>query len=276
MLEDVAGSLAPRPISEVTAAEVLDLLRRVEKSGRRETARRLRATMSMIFRLAIATLRATNDPTTALKGALLQPRVQHRPAILDETEFGGLLRAVDTFDGWPTIKASIKFMALTCARPGEVRLARRDEINFDKALWRIPAERTKMRRQHDVPLSRQAIALLRDVWPLSEHAELVFPSLSSHRKPLSDNAMNYAFRSLGYGKDEVTAHGFRATASTILNECGYNPDVIEAVLGHQHLNAVRRTYNRASYWPERVKLLQEWADMLDELKRIGEVARNAG
>ena len=263
LLEDVAAPIANRPITDITSAELLELLKRVEKSGRRETAKRLRATMSTVFRLAIVTLRATSDPTTALKGALLRPNVQPRAAITDEKQFGALLRALDEFDGWPTLAAAMKFMALTCARPGEVRQARRDEINFEKAMWRIPAERTKMRRQHDVPLSRQAIAVLQNMWSLSDHAELIFPSIRSNRKPLSENAMNSALRRMGYTKDEVTSHGFRATASTILNERGYNPDVIEAVLGHQPLNAIRRTYNRASYWPERVKLMQEWADMLD-------------
>lgn len=266
LLEDVAASIANRPITDITSAELLELLKRVEKSGRRETAKRLRATMSTVFRLAIVTLRAANDPTVALKGALLRPNVQHRAAITDEKQFGALLRALDEFDGWPTISAAMNYMALTCARPGEVRQARRSEINFEKAIWRIPAERTKMRRQHDVPLSRQAIAVLRDMWSLSDHSELIFPSIRSNRKPLSENAMNSALRRMGYTKDEVTSHGFRSTASTILNERGYNPDVIEAVLGHQHLNAIRRTYNRASYWPERVKLMQEWADMLDSFR----------
>jgi integrase len=266
LLQEVAASLAPRPIADITAAELLDLLKRVEKSGRRETAKRLRATMSRVFRLAIVTLRASNDPTVALKGALLRPNVQHHAAITDEKEFGAFLRALDEFDGWPVIRAAMKFLTLTCARPGEVRLARRDEFNLEKAVWRIPAERTKMRRQHDVPLSRQAVIVVQDIWPLSEHAELVFPSIRTNRKALSENAMNSAMRRMGYTKDEVTSHGFRATASTLLNERGYNPDVIEAVLGHQPLNAIRRTYNRATYWPERVKLMQEWADMLDSFR----------
>jgi integrase len=268
LLLTVAAPIVHRPIADITAAELLDLLKRVEKSGRRETAKRLRATMSTVFRLAIVTLRAKHDPTVALKGALLRPNVQHRAAIVDEKELGSLLRALDDFDGRPTITAAMKFQLLTCARPGEVRYVRRNEIDFDRALWRIPAERTKMRRQHDVPLSRQAITLLRDVWPLSDNAELVFPSIRSNRKPLSENALNSTLRRIGYGKDEVTAHGFRATASTILNERGHNADVIEAVLAHQHPNTVRRTYNRASYWPERVKLMQEWADLLDSFRNL--------
>ena len=268
LLEDVAAPIANRPITDIASAELLELLKSIETSGRRETAKRLRATISTVFRLAIVTLRATHDPTTALKGALLRPNVKPRAAITDEKKFGALLRAIDEFDGWPTIGAAIHFLALTCARPGEVRYASRAEINFEKATWRIPAERTKMRRQHEVPLSKQAIAVLEKIWPLSNNGELIFPSIRSNRKPLSDNAMNSSFRRMGYTKDEVTAHGFRATASTILNERGYNPDVIEAVLGHQPLNAIRRTYNRASYWPERVRLMQEWGDMLDEFRDL--------
>ena len=147
----MASSIAHRPIADVTSAELLDLLKQVEKTGRRETAKRLRATISTVYRLAIVTLRATNDPTTALKGALLRPNVQHRAAITDEKQFGALLRALDEFDGWPTIAAAMKFMALTCTRPREVRQARRTEINFEKAIWRIPAERTKMRRPTTCP-----------------------------------------------------------------------------------------------------------------------------
>ncbi len=266
LLEDLAAPLANRPIAEITAAEILDLLKRIEKTGRRETARRLRGVMGTVFRLAVVTLRAPSDPTYALQGALLRANTKPRAAITDERRFGGLLRAIDGYDGWPTIKAALKFSALTFARPGEVRGATRSEINFDKAIWRITAERTKMRRPHDVPLSRQALAALVDIWPMSEHCELVFPSIRSNQRPLSENAFNSALRRMGYSQDEMTAHGFRSTASTILNENGFNPDVIEAALGHQAENAIRRAYNRATYWPERVALMQKWADMLDAFR----------
>ena len=266
LLEDLAAPLANRPIAEITAAEILDLLKRIEKTGRRETARRLRGVMGTVFRLAVVTLRAPSDPTYALQGALLRANTKPRAAITDERQFGGLLRAIDGYDGWPTIKAALKFSALTFARPGEVRGATRSEINFDKAIWRIAAERTKMRRPHDVPLSRQALAALVDIWPMSERCELIFPSIRSNQRPLSENAFNSALRRMGYSQDEMTAHGFRSTASTILNENGFNPDVIEAALGHQAENAIRRAYNRATYWPERVALMQKWADMLDAFR----------
>lgn len=263
LLKDLAAPLCDRPIAEITAAEILQLLKHIEKSGRRETARRLRGAIGSVFRYAIVTLRAASDPTLALHGALLAPKVNHRAAITDVKALGGLLRSIDGYDGWPTLKAALQFTALTFARPGEVRGAVRKEFDFDKAVWRIALERMKMRRPHEVPLSKQAIVLLQDIWSLSEYGELVFPSIRSNRKPLSENAFNAALRRMGFEQHEMTAHGFRSSACTILNERGYNPDVIEAALGHQDEDEIRRAYNRAKYWPERIKLMQEWADLLD-------------
>jgi integrase len=265
MLNKLAAPLANRPIKDITPAEVLHLLKRIETSGRQETARKLRGALSSVFRYAIATLRAENDPTFPLRDALQAPKRTGRAAIIDEKEFGVLLRTLDEYTGWPTIVAAMKFQILTCTRPGEVRGTIRSEIDFENAIWRIPAERMKMRRPHEVPLSRQAITVLQDVWPLSEGAELVFPSVRSNVQQLSENAFNAALRRMGYTKDEVTAHGFRVTASTILNSRGYDPDVIEAVLAHQDRNAIRRAYNRANYWEQRVELMREWADLLDAL-----------
>jgi integrase len=178
------------------------------------------------------------------------------------------MRSIDEFDGWPTIRAGLQLLALTMARPGDVRGMRWSELDLERTLWRIPAERTKMRRPHDVSLSRQALAVLKDIEPLSGSGELVLPSIRTDEKPLSENAFNAALRRMGYTIDEMTAHGFRATASTILNERGFNPDVIEAALAHQDKNTIRRTYNRATYWPERIKLQQEWADLLDTFRKL--------
>lgn len=266
LLKDLASELNNRPIREITAAEILVLLKRIEKSGRRETARRLRGTISGVFKMAIATLRAESDPTIALHGALLPPKVIGRAAIIDEQELGELLWNIDEYDGWPTIRAALQFLMLTCVRPGEVGLAKRDEFDLTKAVWSIPAERMKMRQPHDVPLSRQALDVLKDIWAMSDNGELVFPSVRSKDRPLSENAFNAALRRMGYAKDEVTAHGFRVTASSILNSRRYDPDVIEAVLAHQDRNAIRRAYNRATYWDQRVVLMQQWADLLDEFK----------
>ena len=223
-LLDLAAPLANLPITEITPAEILGLLKKIEKSGRRETARKVRGTIGSVFRLAITTLRATNDPTFPLRRALLKPNVQHRPAITDEVKLGALMVAIDEYDGWPTIRAALLLTALTMTRPGEIRFMRRSEIVWPKATWRIPAERMKMRRPHDVPLATQALAILRDVWPLSEGHELVLPSIRSPRKALSENAMNSALRRMGYTKEEVCSHGFRSSASTILNERGYDSE----------------------------------------------------
>ena len=268
LLNDLAKPLHQRPIKEITAAEILALLRKVEKTGRRETARRLRGAIGSVFRYAIATVRADNDPTFALRGALLRPIVTHRPAIIDEKKFGALMVSIDEYDGWPTIRAAVQFLALTMARPGDVRFMRRLEVNFIKKTWSIPAERMKMRRPHDVPLSMEALEVLRSVWELTEKDGYVFPAIRSLSKPISEVAMNSALRRLGYGKDEMCAHGFRSSASTILNERGYNSDVIEAALAHQDEDKVRRAYNRAQYWSERIKLLQEWADLIEGFKKL--------
>jgi integrase len=268
LLLDLASPLTKRPIAEITPAEILIILKRYEKSGRRETARRLRGVVGKVFRLAVATLRAPTDPTYALQGALLAPVVHHRPAITDERQLGALMASIDDYDGWPTLKSALLFLALTMARPGEVRYLRRNEIVWPKATWRIPPERMKMRRPHDIPLSRQALAVLRDIWDASENDALVFPSIRSTRKPLSENAMNSALRRMGYTKDEMCAHGFRSSASTILNEHGYDRDVIEVALAHQDEDETRAAYNRAKYWPQRVTLLQDWADLLDEFRTL--------
>ncbi len=265
LLEILAAPLKDRPIGEITSKEILDLLKKVEQTGRRESARRLRGAIGSVFRYAIVTLRATGDPTQAIHGALLAPKVKPRAAILDEKKFGGLIRAIDDYDGWPTLRAALKFTALTFARPGEVRGATRREFDLDGAVWHISAERAKMRRPHDVPLSPQALAVLREIWSLSEHHEFVFGSIRSPSKPLSDMAMNAALRRMGFLQDEMSAHGFRSSASTILNERGFNRDVIEAALGHQDEDEIRRAYNRSKYWQQRVLLMREWAMILDEL-----------
>jgi integrase len=275
MLQKLCTPIAKRPIADITAAEILDLLKKVEKSGRRETATSLRGKIGSVFRYGVVTLRATTDPTYALRGALLKVKVTHRAAIIDELQLGALMRSVDEYDGWPTLRAALQLIALTMTRPGELRGMKRNEINFDKAIWRIPAERMKMRRPHDVPLSKQALTIIKDIWPLSENGELVLPSIRSLDRPLSENAMNSALRRMGYSQEEMTAHGFRSSASTILNERGFNPDVIEAALAHVDDNEIRRAYNRAKYLAERTKLMQDWADLLDIFRHQSAAPRRA-
>jgi integrase len=266
LLMVLASPLHKRPAAKVTPAEILIILKKYEKAGLRETAKRLRGVIGAVFRLAVATLRAETDPTYALRGAIAAPIVSHRPAITDEKQLGALMVAIDGYQGWPTLRSALLFLALTMVRPGEVRRMRRNEVLWPSATWRIPAERMKMRRPHDVPLSRQALAILREVWPLTMDDNLVFPSIRSIRRPLSENAFNSALRRLGYGTDEHCAHGFRSSASTVLNEHGYDSRVIEVALAHQDENKTRAAYNRAQFWPERQKLLQDWADLLDEFR----------
>lgn len=268
LLEDLAAPLAKRPIAEISSAELLQLLQRIEKSGRRESAHRLRGTLGTVFRYAIRTLRAPLDPTAALRGALLKVEVTHRPAITDEVKLGGLMRSIDEYDGWPTLRAALLILALTMVRPGEVRHMRKSELTIPKALWRIPAERMKMRRPLDVPLSKQALDVIGEVWDLTPGNGLLLPSIRSSVKPLSENALNSALRRMGYGKDEMTAHGFRSSASTICNEWRLaDAEVIEVALAHQDEDDVRRVYNRPLYLKERTVLMQRWADLLDEFRQ---------
>jgi integrase len=257
MLQDLAAPIRNRPIAEIKAVEVLDILKKIEASGRRDTAHRLRSLIGAVFRYAIATLRAENDPTYPLRGALLKVKIKHRAAITDEKELGAFLIGLYQYEGWPIVQAAFKFLILTMTRPGDVRGMKRTEVNFEKCLWCIPGERMKMREPHNVPLSRQALEILKAVWPLNEEHELVFPSLRSHKKPLSENAFNSVLRNMGYPQDKATAHGFRATASTILNSRRFDRDVIEAALAHQDQNEIRRIYNRSLYMPERTQLMQD-------------------
>lgn len=272
LLALVEPKLGGRPISEITAPEVLAALKPVEARGNLETARRLRSTIGSVFRYAIATARATNDPTGALKGALVAPKAKHRAAIIDPLALGTFLRVLDGFDGQPETHAALKLLPLVFTRPGELRLAEWVEFDLENAVWTIPASRTKMRREHQVPLSRQALAVLTDLKGITGTRRLVFPGLRSADRPISENTMNAALRRLGYAQDQVTAHGFRATASTLLNESGrFSADAIERALAHQDPDPVRRAYARGAFWKERVEMCQWWADYLDRLKFGGEV-----
>jgi integrase len=268
LLMKLAEPLHNRPINEITAAEVLHVLKGVEKSGRRETARRLRSMISGVFRNAIVTLRAESDPTDALKGAIQPPKVINRPAITDEDAFGAFLRSLDEFSGNHVTKAAMLFQILTMTRPGEVRGASIGEIDRDNRTWTVPSERMKMRREHVIPLSDQAVEIVETAWPEIEGVTLLFPSVLSNRRQLSENTFNTALRRMGYEKHEVTAHGFRSTASTILNSRGFDPEVIEAALAHQDKNEIRRTYNRGTYLNQRVELMQDWANLVDEFRRF--------
>jgi integrase len=263
--------LGARPITEISAPEILMVLRRVESTGKHETAGRLRVKLSQIWRHAIQTGKAERDPAADLRGALRAPSVKHRAAITDPKRLGALLRAIDAYDGQPITAAALKIAPHVFVRPGELRGARWAEIDLKAAEWRIPAARMKMRQEHIVPLSTQVVAILEELHPLTKRSEFVFPSVRTWRRAMSDNTVNAALRRLGYTKDEVTGHGFRATASTRLNELGWAPDLIERQLAHGEKNKVRSAYNRALYVDDRRKMMQAWSDYLDGLRKGGDV-----
>lgn len=273
LLDLTYPTLGDISVKEIDPPTVLKALRQVEARGRYETARRLRSAIGTVFRYAIATARAQNDPTIALRDALIRPTVTPRAAITEPTALGALLRVIDSFDGQPSTRAALKLMALLFPRPGELRLARRSEFDLARAVWSIPATRMKMRRPHRVPLSRQAVVILNELYEIAGDGDLLFPSIRATDRPISDGTLNAALRRLGYSKTEVTPHGFRATASSLLNESGkWHPDAIERQLAHIEGDDVRRAYARGEHWDERVEMMQWWADYLDELRNAPSAA----
>lgn len=259
--------LGSYPVSEITPIILLDCLRKIEARGALETARRVKQVAGQIFRYAVATGRADRDPSGDLKGALQSPKTKHYPAITEPKAFGELLRAIGSFNGTPTVTTALQLAPLVFVRPGELRHMEWQEIDLGKAQWVIPAEKMKMRQSHIVPLSKQAIQLLKEIGPLTGRWQFVFPGERSRRRPMSDNALNAALRRLGYSKDEMTTHGFRASARTLLDEeLGFEPYLIEQQLAHEVKDPLGRAYNRTKHLPQRKKLMQTWADYLDSLK----------
>ena len=260
--------LGAKPIASISAADVLAMLQSLEGRGLLETAGRARSQVSVVFRHAVATLRAQGDPTVALRGAIKSPKVKHHPAITDPRKLGELLRALWSYQGGFVVASALKLAPLVFTRPGELRHAEWQEIDLDAATWCIPAHKMKMRASHIVPLSSQAVAILRELHALTGRGKYVLPSPRTSGRPMSENAITAALRSLGYDGQTMTAHGFRSTASTLLHEQGYPSDVIERQLAHREQNAVKDAYNRAQRLPERKAMMQCWSDYLDAL-RIG-------
>ena len=264
--------LGKRPIGEIEPPELLSVLRRIESRGKHETAHRTKQRCGQVIRYAIATGRAQRDPSADLRDALTPVRSQHRAAVTRPEQVGELLNAIDGYHGSFVVRSALQLAPLVFVRPGELRKAEWSEIDLEPAEWRIPAERMKMREAHIVPLSTQAVAILRELKPLTEHSRYVFPSIRTITRPMSDGTINAALRRLGYDSDQHVGHGFRAMASTLLNEMGWAPDVIERQLAHTPRNKVRAAYNRAQHLAERRKMMQAWADFLDGLGRKREVA----
>ena len=261
---DVFPFIGNRPVADIEPPELLEVIRKVEKRSALDVASRILQRCGAVFRYAIQTGRANFNPAAELKGVLKTRKVQH-VASIPPSELPGMINAIEGYDGHPITKYALKLLLLTFVRPGELRGARWDEFDFKKKEWRIPAERMKMGTEHIVPLSRQAIAVLKQLRPITGTAELVFHGERTRAKPISENTMTYALYRLGY-KGRATPHGFRATASSILNEQGFTPDAIERQLSHIDRNNVRSAYtHHARYLKERRKIMQWWANYLDSL-----------
>jgi len=272
LLSVLNSSIGNLPIADIEPADILTAVRRIESKGKLESAKRTLQLAGSVFRYAVATARLKSDPTRDLRGALMNPTVTHYGAVLDPAGAGELLRAIDGYEGQPITKLAMQLAPHVFVRPGELRHAEWSEIDFDGALWTIPASKTKMRKDHLVPLSSQAIAILEEAYRLTGPDGYVFPSVRTRRRPMSDNTINAGLRRLGYTTDEMTAHGFRAMASTLLNESGkWNPDAIERALAHGDSDKVRAAYHRGAHWKERVKMMNWWSDYLDQLRQGAEV-----
>lgn len=255
--------LKGKVITDITPVELLMVLRRIEVKGALDTARRVRQYCGQIFRYAMATGRAERDPSQDLQGAIPRPKVKHYASLVEQKAIGQLLRTMDGYEGSVIVRAALQLAPLFFVRPGELRQAEWSEIDFDTAEWRITAEKMKMRSPHIVPLARQALVILKDLQPLTGHGRYLFSSLRGASRPMSENTVNAA----GYSKEQITGHGFRSMASTLLNEQGWNRDAIERQLAHSEHNSIRAAYNYAEYLPERRKMMQHWADFLDQLKQ---------
>ena len=272
LLSLLAADIGSRPIAEIEAFELLSALKKVEASGRLETGKRLLAFAGRVFRYAVATTRAKRNVAADLRGALVAPKVKHHAAIIEPVAVGAMLRAIDGFDGQPVTIWALRLAPHVFVRPGELRQAEWTEIDLEAAVWRIPASRMKMKREHVVPLSKQAAAILTQARSLTGDGNFVFPGQRTPNRPMSENTLNAALRRLGYGKDEMTSHGFRSTASTLLNESGkWSADAIERALAHGDSDGVRGAYHRGAHWAERLRMAQWWSDYLDDLRTGGQV-----
>ena len=264
LLQPYIGKL---PVAEISPQEMLAALKKIEGRGNLESAKRARMFASQVFRFAVASARAQRDPAEPLRGALIAPVAKHYAAITDPRELGALLRAIDGYAGSPITKFALQIAPHVFVRPGELRHAEWTEIDFDKAVWRIPAGKMKSRREHVVPLSRQVVSLLEQIGKMRSTAGYVFNALNARKRPMSENTINAGLRRMGFTGSEITAHGLRATASTLLNESGkWNPDAIERALAHKDSNSVRGIYHRGAHWAERAEMAQWGSDYLDELR----------
>ena len=271
--KDVFPWIGARPIDSLAAADLIKVIERIEQRGAMDIARRVHNYMGRIFRYAVGRGLVSRDPSRdiELKDILPQENVQHHASVIEPKAVGGLLRAIEGFTGTLGTRCALRLAALVFVRPGELRHAEWTEFDFDKAEWRIPAGKMKMKEQHIVPLSLQAVAILREIQPLTGGGRYVFPSERTGARPMSENTVNAALRRMGYAKDQMTGHGFRSMASTLLHELGLPHAVIERQLAHGERNKVSAAYNFAEHLPERRKMMQQWADYLDKLRTGADV-----
>ncbi|QBQ56304.1 tyrosine-type recombinase/integrase [Nitrosococcus wardiae] len=267
---DIFPWIGGRPVADIAAPELLEVIRRIEQRGALETAHRALSSCGQVFRYAVATGRAERDPSGDLRGALPPVKSQHFAAATEPKEIAEILRAIDGYEGTLTVRCALRLAPLVFVRPGELRKAEWADIDLEAAEWRYLVTKTNM--PHIVPLSHQAVALLQELHPLTGRGRYVFPSARSTARPMSDNAILAAMRRMGIAKEEMTGHGFRAMARTILDEVlGFRPDFIEHQLAHAVRDPNGRAYNRTAHLPERRKMMQAWADYLDKLKAGAEV-----
>jgi integrase len=265
---DIFPWLGDKSVVSITPPDLLKVLRRIEERGTLETAHRAKQNFSQIFRYAVATGRAERDPAQDLRGSIPPAKPTHFPAITEPKAIGALLRAIDDYKGSFVTKCALKLAPLVFVRPGELRAAQWHEINLETCTWSIPAERMKLRQPLLVPLSTQAVEILREIYPLTGSGRYVFTSARTSLRPMSDNAILASLRRMGFSKEEMSGHGFRATARTLLDEVlGVRPDFIEHQLGHQVRDPNGRAYNRTAHLEERRKMMQQWSDYLDKLKK---------
>lgn len=272
LLSLVCGSIGKLPIGEIEPADVLTAIRRIEGKGKLESARRSLQLAGAVFRYSVATARLASDPTRDLRGALTAPTVTHYGAITDARKVGQLLRAIDGYEGNEITRLALQIAPHVFVRPGELRHAEWSEIDLGGAQWTIPPEKMKMRKVRQVPLSQQSVALFRNLYSLTGPTGYVFPSFRTRIRPMSENTLNAGLRRLGYASEEMTGHGFRAMASTLLNESGeWHPDAIERALAHRDSDKVRAVYHRGAHWQERVEMAQWWSDYLDQLRQGADI-----
>jgi len=269
--KDVFPYIGARPIHEIEAPELLQVMRRIEARGVIDTLHRALQNCGQIFRYGVATGRCARDPCGDLRGALTPVKAKHHASITDPKQIGDLLRAMEGYQGSFVSKCALAFSALTFCRPGEIRQAEWSEIDFNARQWRIPGAKMKMRQQHIVPLAKQSISVLDELHQVTGESKYLFPSERTRDRPMSENTVNAALRRMGYTKEEMTAHGFRSMASTRLNEMHFNRDWIERQLAHSEKNGVRAAYNYAEYLSQRAEMMQAWADYLDDLKAGAQV-----